>query len=151
MKIDRDHDVPLSLESIALLEKLPRLSDYLFPAPRGGMLSDGVFGSNDTMGRLHETDVETGGEGFVDRDSGKPVVPHGLRTTFRIWAGRNGFEREDSERALAHKIGSSVEQAYARDSVTERRLPLMEAWAGILEGRATGGDVVPMRGGAKNG
>ena len=42
MKMDREHRVPLCDDAVQLLEKLPRFegSDYLFTAPRGGMLSD---------------------------------------------------------------------------------------------------------------
>lgn len=134
MKMDRPHEVPLSPAAVDLLEGLPRLGELIFPAPHGGMLSDGVFGRNGTMGRIHQTDVETGGAGFLDKDSGKPAVPHGLRTTFRVWAGRNGFDREDAERALAHQVGSAVEQAYARDTFVERRRALLVAWSEYLGG-----------------
>ena len=42
MKAGKEHRVPLSAEATALLKTVPRIvgTDYVFPAPRGGQLSD---------------------------------------------------------------------------------------------------------------
>ena len=57
MKMGREHRVPLSVAARSLLQTLPRLteSDLVFPAPRGGKLSDMTLSA--TMRRLHEADV----------------------------------------------------------------------------------------------
>ena len=39
-----------------------------------------------------------------------------------------------SESALAHILGNSTEQAYARSDLFERRRPLMQQWADYLTG-----------------
>jgi hypothetical protein len=36
--------------------------------------------------------------------------------------------REIAEMALAHKVGTAVERAYARSTLFEKRAELMEAW-----------------------
>ena len=106
MKMKRAHAVPLSSDALRLLQAMPRLGQYVFTAPRGGQLSDITLSAG--MRRIHEDD----GQGFVDPESGERAVPHGLRSTFRIWAGRSGYNREHAELALAHQIGNAVEQAY---------------------------------------
>ena len=42
--------------------------------------------------------------------------------------------REVIEAALAHVVGNKVETAYARSDLFERRLLLMDDWAGYLSG-----------------
>lgn len=58
------------------------------------------------------------------------ITAHGFRTSFRTWCSDKAeAPRELAEGALAHRIGSAVEPAYARSRMVERRRPLMEAWA----------------------
>lgn len=138
MKASREHRVPLTAEAVALLKALPRLegSDFVFPAPRGGMLSDMALTA--VMRKLHAADSE----GFTDRASGRPAVPHGLRSTFRDWcAERTEYPREMAEIALAHTVGSDVERAYRRSDMVERRRAMMAAWQRFLRGE-TGATVV---------
>lgn len=91
MKMKRDHSVPLPAAAVEMLNHLPRLGDLVFPAARGGEMSDVTPIA--TMKRLHEADFQAGGPGFFDKDSGRPAVPHGLRSTFRVWAGQQGFRQ----------------------------------------------------------
>lgn len=67
----------------------------------------------------------------VMRDMGLGhYVPHGFRSTFRDWAAEcTSFPREVCEMALAHAIENSVEAAYRRGDLFEKRRALMEAWA----------------------
>ncbi len=89
MKMDREHRVPLTKGAVTLLEGLPRFerNPLIFPAPRGGELSDMTLSS--TMKRLHEADIAQGQEGFWDRVNNRPAVPHGLRSTFRDWVAEH--------------------------------------------------------------
>jgi integrase len=98
-----------------------------------------------TMKRMNESDLKAGGPGFLDKESGSPAVPHGLRATFRTWAGENGFPREHAELALAHVFGDDTERAYQRSSYTDQRRPMMEAWARFLDGKDTGNNIVPIQ------
>ena len=137
----REHRVPLSDAALALLDGLEKRDgvDLLFPAPRDGQLTNAAIGK--AMRTIHEKD-ETG---FVDKDTGKPAVPHGLRASFKTW-GKGKFQRDVIETALAHKVGSKTEQAYDRGDALEERRPVMDAWAAHCMGDGVGGDVVPLFG-----
>ena len=116
MKAGKTHTVPLSAEALALLQTLPRLADspYLFPAPRGGSLSD--------MALLK-----------VIKRMGLIATPHGLRSTFRDWISENtNYPHEVAEQALAHTISNAVERAYRRGDLLEKRRCLMTDWAEFL-------------------
>ena len=84
------------------------------------------------MRRLNETDIKDAGSGFLDPQSKRPAVPHGLRSTFRQWAAEKGYERDMAEIALAHFIGSDVERAYQRSDMFDRRRALMQDWASFV-------------------
>jgi integrase len=145
MKAGRPHRVALTPEAVAILESLPRMdgTPYVFFAPRGGMLSDMSISA--VMRRMQEAETKAGRAGYLDPQSKRPAVPHGLRSTFRQWAAEQGFPRDMAEIALAHFIGSDVERAYQRSDMLERRRDMMRAWASFLRGEAAqGGNVVAL-------
>lgn len=112
MKTGKEHRVPLTESVVALLESLQpgEPDDLVFPAPRGGMLSDMSLSA-------------------VTRRMGVDAVPHGFRSTFRDWAAETTrFPREVCEMALAHLV-RGVEGAYRRGDLFEKRRRLMDAWA----------------------
>lgn len=130
MKAGVEHRVPLTLPAIKLLQSLPRITNctLVFPSPRGAMLSDMTLTA--VIRRFNEAD----GHKWVDPRSGRGVVPHGFRSTFRDWAAeRTGFPREVAEMALAHAIESKVEAAYRRGDLFEKRRAMMNEWASFLE------------------
>jgi integrase len=130
----RAHRVPLTEAMIDLLESLPRMGELVFTAPRGGSLSDATLGK--VMRSIHEDDTANGGAGYVDAQTGEAAVPHGLRSTFRVWvAERTDFDGEMAEIALAHKVGSKVRQAYDRSDLLEKRRAMMAEWGEFLGGR----------------
>lgn len=140
----REHRVPLSDAALALLDGVERREGVplVFPSPRDKELTNAAIGK--AMRAVHEKDSV----GFVDKDSGLPAVPHGLRASFKTW-GKGKFSRDLIETALAHKIGSKTEQAYDRGDALDERRPIMDAWAAWCTGRATGGgNVVQMKRGA---
>lgn len=139
MKMKREHRVPLSPSAVDLLKALrpdePASDALVLAAPRGGPLSDMALSM--AMRRMHEARVEAGEPGWVDPKSGRPAVPHGLRSTFRSWAAeKTDVPREVAELCLAHEVGSTVELAYQRSEMVERRRVLMEGWASWLAGKA---------------
>jgi integrase len=147
MKMKREHRVPLPQAAVALLQALPRMAgnELVFPAQRGGMLSDMTLSA--TMRRMHAAEVEKGGPGYLDRVSKSPAVPHGLRSTFRDWvADRTRYPGEMAEVALAHRISNATEAAYRRGDMIEKRRAMMAAWANFLTGaEAQGGKVVKLK------
>lgn len=127
MKAGKEHRVPLSGQVLDILRALPRLAgnDLVFPAPRGGVLSDMSLTA-------------------LTRRMGIAAVPHGFRSTFRDWASeRTNYPRDVAEMALAHAIGDKVEAAYRRGDLFEKRRRMMDEWAKFCEAVAPSGDVLP--------
>lgn len=130
MKAHRPHTVPLPDAAVTLLKALPRFEDspYVFPAVRGGALSDMTLSA-------------------VCRRMGVEAVPHGFRSSFRDWcAETTNYPREVAEQALAHTIESKVEAAYRRGDLLAKRAKLMSAWAKYCSTVPKKADVTPIRG-----
>jgi hypothetical protein len=59
---------------------------------------------------------------------------HGLRSTFRDWAGDvDGSDDELAEISLHHAVGDRTRRAYRRGKALERRRQLMERWQVFCE------------------
>jgi integrase len=144
MKASREHRVPLTAPALAILEALPLIEgcSFVFPAPRGGKLSDMTISA--VMRRIQEAEERAGRPGYLDRQTKRPAVPHGLRSTFRGWTAERGYPRDMAEIALAHQVGSDVERAYQRSDTLERLRRMMADWAAFLRGEVMG-DEVPLR------
>ncbi|PBB83345.1 MULTISPECIES: integrase arm-type DNA-binding domain-containing protein [unclassified Mesorhizobium] len=137
MKMKRPHVVALSDAAMTILTAMKGAATadtkYVFPAIRGGMLSDMTLSA--TMRRMHESEIEAGRTGWLDKNSRRPAVPHGLRSTFSDWAGElSDYPRDMREFALAHAINSDVEAAYRRETMIEKRRAMMSDWAAFLRG-----------------
>jgi integrase len=117
MKANREHRVPLSPYALAILQEMQahRHSDdgFVFPGGQQGQsISDMAFSM--LLRRMGRGDI----------------TAHGFRATFKTWAtDRTGFHNEIVEAALAHVVGSNVEQAYQRSDRFEKRRRLMQQWA----------------------
>ena len=116
MKASVLHEVPLSDAALAVLAAVNEAdlkpTDFVFPAPRGGTLSDMAL--SQLLKRMERPDITV----------------HGFRSSFRDWAGdKTQFGREEVEMALAHTVESSVERAYRRGRALDKRRELMTAWA----------------------
>lgn len=132
MKARSEHRVALTDEAVGLLRDLPKFegSSFVFPAVRGGQLSDAALSA--CMRRINNACVG----GYQDSRSGRPAVPHGLRSTFRDWAAeQTNYPREMAEIALAHTVGSTVERAYRRGDMLDKRRQMMAAWGRFLRGQ----------------
>jgi integrase len=114
MKSGREHTVPLSSQAVALLEKLPRVCDYVFPARS---LDKGI--TDTAMLKMAK---------HISGD--KDLTQHGFRSAFTDWA-RDCTNHSHSvrEHALAHVIPDRTEAAYARSDMFAKRARLMTAWS----------------------
>lgn len=129
MKAGKAHRVPLSSAAIELLESLPRgeADGLVFPAPRGGTLSDASMGA-------------------VLKRMGVDVTTHGFRSSFRDWtAERTSTPHHVAEMALAHTIKNAAEAAYRRGDMIEKREKLMEDWARFIDTKPARASVTPIR------
>lgn len=121
MKAEREHRVPLSDLALSLLEEARSISDgssLVFPSPvnRGRPVSENTLGKVLKSAGLHSR-----------------TTAHGFRSSFRIWARENtSASHAAMELALAHSVGSAVEQAYMRSDLLEQRRTLMQQWANFL-------------------
>lgn len=129
MKMGKEHRVPLSGAAVTLLRHLPVIkdNDLVFPAPRGGELSDMTLTA-------------------VIRRMKVDAVPHGFRSSFRDWcAERTNYPSQVAEMALAHAIGDKVEAAYRRGDLFDKRRRLMAEWATFCRKVETKGQVLPLQ------
>ena len=118
MKGGVQHRVPLSGPALAALEQASQLRDdsgLVFPSP----VRPGHPMSDMTLTKVLRT------TGLAER-----ATVHGFRSTFRDWASEcTNAPHAVMELSLAHAVGSSVEQAYARSDLIAKRRELMDQWA----------------------
>ena len=115
MKARRGHRVPLSDRALAILSDTRKLSDgdgLIFPNRISGKpLSNMAF-----TALLRRLKIE--------------AVPHGFRSSFKDWTiSETATPWAVGESALAHNLGNSVEAAYARTDLFDKRRELMQQWA----------------------
>ena len=116
MKQGKPHRVPLSSAALAVLDKARALTGgqgLVSPSKTGRPLSDGALSK-------------------LFKDLGIDCVPHGLRSTFRVWAAEADVPREVAEFALAHVVGSAAERAYQRSDLFRQRVEVMDRWADAI-------------------
>ncbi|WP_309663841.1 phage integrase central domain-containing protein [Tabrizicola sp.] len=132
MKARRAHRVPLSEAALAVLAKVRGLdSNLIFPSAQRDKDGNAKIMSDMAFKALY-------GRMKVDR-----ITTHGFRSTFRDWCSESArADFEIAEAALAHSVGTTVERAYARSDLFERRRDLMEGWARYATGQA--GQVVQL-------
>ena len=122
-KTKQEHRVPLAPQAIKLLLSLPTMAGTtkLFPSTRGGALSDMAL--SQLMRGMRDR-----GELHVE------AVPHGFRSTFRDWgAEQTSYPDEIRKAASGHTVGDSVQQAYQRTDLLEKRRRMMNDWAEFLD------------------
>jgi integrase len=121
MKAEREHIVPLTSRAVEIVEGLK--------ASATGAL---VFGGAVDNRPISDTAM-TKALRLASPD--KAATVHGLRSTFRDWAGdKTDFPRDVAEAALAHTVRDKVEAAYRRGTAFDKRRELMAAWETYLIG-----------------
>ncbi|MDP3403444.1 MAG: integrase arm-type DNA-binding domain-containing protein [Brevundimonas sp.] len=106
---------PLSsgaLELLARLEPPERRANLLiFPGPKGGVMSNMAMD-------------------MMLRDLAPGFTPHGMRSSFRDWAGdETEFAKDVIEECLAHTVGDETERAYRRRDALRKRREVLQAWS----------------------
>ena len=124
MKSGREHVVPLSHQSVALLRALRALSngDVMFPNrrdPRRPMASRSI---NNVMDRM----------GFAEE-----AKPHGFRTLFSTYWHEASASNDVIELCLAHGVGSAVSRVYNRALLLDKRRELLQRWADLIDNLAS--------------
>lgn len=116
MKAGREHRVPLSDRAVEIIEAMRQRAtgDLVFEGEReGSPISDTAMKKSLRLAAGDQT-----------------VTLHGLRSSFRDWAGDETHHARDVvETALAHVIADKTEAAYRRMDALEKRRALMTDWA----------------------
>ncbi len=130
MKADKEHEVPLSPQAVALLKRIPKVSDYVFP------------------GASLNKHLTTAANMKMVKSIQPGITAHGFRSTFRVWcAEQTNFQREVIEHALSHQLKDKVEAAYQRKTQYPKRAKLMTAWAKFCDIETTPtASVTPIQG-----
>ena len=122
MKGARDHRIPLSGPVLAILASLQRTGDRVFPS----------MGQHAILKAVQRVNPE--------------ITAHGFRSVFSDWcAEQTAFPSEVRELAMAHAVGSKVEQAYRRGDLFEKRRQLADAWARYCGGETNADKIVSLR------
>jgi len=130
MKKPRPHIVPLTDQSMALLELIQPISgnlDYVFPADR------------DPLKHIHP---QTANMALKRMGFERVLVAHGLRSIASTALNEHGFDPDVVEAALAHMDKNEVRKAYNRSDYLERRVVMMEWWSEFVESAAIEGNVL---------
>lgn len=132
MKARKPHIVPLSLQTIELLEQARSAacgSKFVFPS-----LSrlDRPVSSTTLNFALNEI-------GYAGK-----LSPHGLRATASTALNSMGYRPDVIERQLAHTERNSVRAAYDHADHLPDRRQMMQAWADYLDALKHSADVIPL-------
>ncbi|MFN9499583.1 MAG: tyrosine-type recombinase/integrase [Erythrobacteraceae bacterium] len=138
-KMRKDHLVPLSRQSIAILKDLHALTGpdgYVFPSIRSRKrpMSDNTI--NAGLRRLgYSTDEMTA---------------HGFRAMASTLLNESGKWHPDAiERALAHGDSDRVRAAYHRGAHWKERVAMAQWWSDHLDQLRKGAEVVPIKAGKR--
>ncbi len=133
MKMRRDHIVPLSKQSVEIIEDLRPLTGhdrFLFPCNR----SNGRCMSNMTLNAaLRRLGYEQGEH-----------CAHGFRAMASTLLNELGWNSDLIERQLAHAERNSIRAAYNRAEYLPERRKMMQAYADYLDKLKAGAKVTPM-------
>jgi len=126
MKMNRAHTIPLTKQSIAILEFIRPISghrEYLFPADRNPRKHANESTANTAISRM----------GFKGR-----LVAHGLRALASTTLNEQGFDGDVIESCLSHVDPNEVRKAYNRSEYLERRQKVMDWWSDHIEQASQG-------------
>ncbi|MBQ0724275.1 MAG: tyrosine-type recombinase/integrase [Cycloclasticus sp.] len=126
MKQKKPHSVPLTTQTVVLLEIMKPISsrsEYVFPSDRNP--------------RTH-TNAQTANTAIKRMGFDKQLVAHGLRSIASTILNEQGFDGDVIEAALAHTGKNEVRNAYNRTDYLSRRKPVMDWWSEYVDKAATG-------------
>jgi integrase len=121
MKMKREHTIPLSEQSLEILERLKPISghwEYIFPAHKrlsGHINSEAV---NNALKRM----------GYKNK-----LTAHGMRSLASTTLNEQGFDFDVVEMALAHVEKNQTRKAYNHAEYLERRRVMMAWWSEHIE------------------
>ena len=120
-KMRREHRVPLSRQSVAIIQSMKDVSEY----------SEFVFPSYNPKKPLSENAVN----GALKRIGyGGVMTAHGFRTTASSLLNESNLWNPDAiERALAHQDSNAIRAAYNRTAYWDERVRMMQWWSDEID------------------
>ena len=138
-KANGNHRVPLSRQAVAILRRLQALGMVdnngggVFMGNYDVVTEEACYGA---IRRISAADKEAGGNGFINRRSGKIMTMHGTaRATFESWAIAQKKDFPCVEKSLHHAFGGMAKHYFRGglvDDLIEERRALMQEWADFL-------------------
>lgn len=131
MKMRTAHIVPLSTQSLAVLEELRQFTGqgrFLFPSQSKLTVP---MSENTMIYAIYRM-------GYHSRATG-----HGFRATASTILNEQGWKADVIERQLAHAERNKVRAAYHRSEYLDDRSKMMQHWADYLDALISGAKVVP--------
>ncbi|NTV12830.1 MAG: integrase arm-type DNA-binding domain-containing protein [Desulfobulbaceae bacterium] len=133
MKMASPHNVPLSRQAMAILERTGHLygqNGLVFPGTKN---QNQRLSENTMLFSLYRMGYHT------------RATVHGFRAVFSTIANESGFEGDVIEKALAHEERNRVRAAYHRSEYLEQRRALMQWWANLLDELEAGAEIIPIK------
>ena len=132
MKMRKEHIVPLSEQTIKVLNKLKPITDkheLVFPSERTWKNS---MSENTMLYAMYRM-------GYHGR-----ATVHGFRATASTILNESGFKPDVIEKQLAHIERNKVRAAYHRSEYLEERKQMMQWWADFIDGLQGNNNVIPI-------
>ncbi len=126
MKKRRDHTIPLTKQTLGLLEHMRQFSGnspFVFPANTSHRKPANASTVNMALKRM----------GYSGR-----LTAHGMRSIASTTLNEEGFNPDVIEAALAHVDTNETRRAYNRAEYLEKRRELQAWWSNYIEQAATG-------------
>jgi integrase len=123
MKMGYKHIVPLSRQSLEILEEIKKInnnSDFIFPSQKN---KNKQMSENTMLFAMYRM-------GYHSR-----ATPHGFRATISTILNEKGFNRDHIERQLAHGERDKVRATYNHAQYLEDRHKMMGWWSDYLENK----------------
>jgi len=134
MKMRKIHAVPLSGQSLAILDEIRPFTGggkYVFPSARTTARHISNMAINAALRLMGYTkEVMTG---------------HGFRSTASSLLHESGWDSNLIELQLAHRGTNTVRAVYNRAERLDDRRKMMQAWADYLDALKTGAKIIPLR------
>jgi integrase len=138
MKMRKPHHVPLSRQSIAILEEIRSITGptgYVFPSMRSRTRPMSENTLNAALRRL----------GYASEE----MTAHGFRAMASTLLNESGRWSPDAiERALAHGDSDKVRAAYHRGAHWKERVAMEQWWSDLLDSLREGAKILPFPGAA---
>jgi integrase len=133
MKMRKPHQVPLSRQSLAILEEIRSITGslgYVFPSMRSRLRPMSENTLNSALRRL----------GYASNE----MTAHGFRAMASTLLNESGKWSSDAiERSLAHGDSDKVRAAYHRGTHWKERVAMAQWWSDLLDSLRDGATILP--------